>query len=179
MKTLPILTMLIAAFVFMESNAVVAQDLAMNETSEPAAKEAVLGAAPHMARPHDYYRPAPPALRPHFGYAYAPNQILTSGTVDLNNSTITLPLYRGQMKDGRPVWYVITDVSDSGIAEELGINYSPKLKNVKGRAVRSAILGTDGTLTFERGTVDFSPERKVVPGPAPQFFPPAEAIAGS
>ena len=90
-----------------------------------------------------------------------------------------LPLYRGRMKDGRVVWYVLTDVSDEGLAEELGLSCSPKLRNVGGKAVRTATLETDGTLTFDRGTVDFSPERKVVPGNAPNFFPPLEAVAGS
>ena len=82
-------------------------------------------------------------------------------------------------KDGRAVWYVLTDVSDEGLARELGLNYSPKLRNVSGKAVRNATLGTDGLLTFDRGTVDFTPERKVVPGNAPNFFPPLEAQAGS
>jgi hypothetical protein len=40
-------------------------------------------------------------------------------------------------------------------------------------------LETDATLTFLRGTVDFSPEHIVEPGDAPDFFPPKTAQPGS
>jgi hypothetical protein len=83
------------------------------------------------------------------------------------------------MKDGRSVWYVLTDVSDRRIAAAKGLIYSPKLRNAPGNVTRSAKMEKDGSLTFDQGTVDFSPQRKVVPGPAPRFFPPAEAQAGS
>ena len=68
-----------------------------------------------------------------------PYQLLKSGQVDLNASTITLPLYRGQLKaattaDGgsgsgevRNVWYIVTDTTDKGNADALGLNWSPKL----------------------------------------------------
>ena len=68
-----------------------------------------------------------------------PYQLLKSGQVDLNASTITLPLYRGQVKaaataDGgsgsgevRNVWYIVTDTTDKGNADALGLNWSPKL----------------------------------------------------
>lgn len=127
----------------------------------------------------DFYQPAPAAVAAYFPYAYESKQILKSAIIDEEASTVTLPLYRGQMRDGRTVWYVLTDVSDPGIAEAAGLNYSPKLRNVSGKAARTATLETDGTLTFDQGTVDFSPERVVVPGEAPNFFPPAEVQAGS
>ena len=168
-----------------EGNTLSAQSLASGESSVDTKKTQAMSASTisygeqYSPQRHNYFRPAPPAISSHYSYIYESNQILKAGVVDLEKSTITLPLYKGQMKDGRSVWYVLTDVSDAGIAEELGINYSPKLRNVRGDAARSAELESDGTLTFNRGTVDFSPERKVVPGKAPNFFPPAVAVAGS
>lgn len=179
MKRLLSIAMLILLLSGIESNALLAQDLASNQTVKAEEAAPLSYGSSHTALRHDFYQPAPPALASHFSFVYAPNQILRAGVVDLEKSTITLPLYQGRMKDGRAVWYVLTDASDQGIAEELGLNYSPKLRNVGGKAVRTATLETDGTLTFDRGTVDFSPERKVVPGTAPNFFPPREAQAGS
>ncbi|MDQ3703283.1 MAG: hypothetical protein M3442_20545, partial [Chloroflexota bacterium] len=43
-----------------------------------------------------------------------PLQLLRSGQMDLsdpNAPTITIPLYRGQMRDGRAVWYILTDTN--------------------------------------------------------------------
>ncbi|MDQ3345079.1 MAG: hypothetical protein M3473_02110, partial [Chloroflexota bacterium] len=65
-------------------------------------------------------------------------------------------------------------------AEALGLNFSAKLAySETGRAVRSGELRKDGTLVFEKGTVDFAPERSVVPGDEPNFFPPESATPGS
>ena len=61
----------------------------------------------------------------------------------------------------------------------LGLNYSAKLNNVVGRAVRLGTLEKNTTVTFESGTVDFRPNRRVVPGEAPNFFPPKTAEPGS
>lgn len=128
---------------------------------------------------YDLYQAAPPAIAAYYPYAYQGEKILQSATVDEVNSTVTLPLYQGKLRDGRLVWYVLTDVSDPGLAEALGLNYSAKLRNIPGKAARTATLATDGTLVFDQGTVDFSPERKLVPGAAPNFFPPAEVQPGS
>jgi hypothetical protein len=127
----------------------------------------------------DLAHPAPPAVAEYYPYVYGGERILKSATVDENNSTVTLPLYRGKMKDGRTVWYVLTDVSDRRIAARKGLNYAPKLRNAPDNAVRTARMERNGTLIFDQGTVDFAPERKVVPGDAPNFFPPAVAQAGS
>jgi hypothetical protein len=84
------------------------------------------------------------------------------------------------MRDGRKVWYVLTDTTDGGNAAALGLNYSAKLNYAGvGRAVRHATLEKDTSLTFQSGTVDFSPKRRVVPGDAPNFFPPKVAEPGS
>jgi hypothetical protein len=76
------------------------------------------------------------------------------------------------------VWYILTDTNDQGIANLLGLNYAAKLNSV-GDVTRSATLAANATLIFASGTVDFSPVRKVVPGPAPNFFPPTTANPGS
>jgi hypothetical protein len=111
-----------------------------------------------------------------------PVQLLTSGTVDAANGTITLPLYQGLVKAypgelaAHMAWYVLTDVSDSGVASYLGINYSPKLAFAAATA-RPGNFDGNGNIIFNQGKVDFTPQRNVVPGmPA---FPPATAIPGA
>ncbi|WP_029478859.1 hypothetical protein, partial [Deinococcus frigens] len=92
---------------------------------------------------------------------------------------MTLPLYKGQMIDGRSVWYILTDTTDQGNANALGLNYSAKLNyGNTGRSARPARLEKDGSLTFLRGTVDFAPKHAVTPGAAPNFFPPSKFQAG-
>jgi hypothetical protein len=109
-----------------------------------------------------------------------PYQLLKSGKIDLEAHTITIPLYEGKMRDGRKVWYVLTDTTDAGNAAALGLNYAAKLNYAGvGRATRHATLEKDTNLTFQSGTVDFSPKRRVVPGEAPNFFPPKVAEPGS
>jgi hypothetical protein len=109
-----------------------------------------------------------------------PYKLLRAGTVDTNAGTVTLPLYKGQLASGETVWYVLTDTNDKANAEALGLNFSGKLSYANvGKAVRVANLQPDTSLTFESGTVDFSPELKLVPGDAPNFFPPKEFEPGS
>jgi hypothetical protein len=109
-----------------------------------------------------------------------PLQLLNSGTIDQDKGTITLPLYRGETKDGKNVWYVLTDTTDKGNADALGINYSAKLAyTATGKGARTATLRKDGIVVFDQGTVDFKPVRRVEPGDAPNFFPPKVAEPGS
>lgn len=106
--------------------------------------------------------------------------LVTSGTVDLQAGSVTLPLHMGRMGSGENVWYVLLDTNDSDTATRLGINWSGKLSNAGiGRAVREAEISPDGELVFDSGTVDFLPERRVQPGPAGAPFPPAAAMPGS
>jgi hypothetical protein len=105
--------------------------------------------------PLTYFGPAPSEVNPSF---IGPHQLLRSGPVDANTSTVTLPLYKGQLVTGETVWYVITDTTDKGNAEALGLNWSPKL-TYSALGARVANLGPNNTLIFENGTVDFSPER--------------------
>jgi hypothetical protein len=127
--------------------------------------------------PLTYFGPAPSTFDPQL---VGPNQLLRAGQMDLDASTITLPLYEGQMEDGRTVWYILTDTDDKGNADALGLNWAPKLTYTDvGRGVRSATLEENATLTFQNGTVDFAPEREVVPADAPSVFPPSNATPGS
>jgi len=109
-----------------------------------------------------------------------PVQLLRSGTINEDGSAITLPLYKGQLPDGRAVWYILTDTSDKENAEGLGLNFASKLaySNV-GTAARTGRLEEDTSITFLAGTVDFAPERDVVPAAQPNPFPPASAQPGS
>jgi len=109
-----------------------------------------------------------------------PVQLLRSGTLDVRKATIEIPLYLGHMTDGRNVWYILTDTTDKDNAEALGLNHAAKLhySNV-GRATRVARLDKDAGLVFEKGTVDFSPDRKLVPGTGANAFPPSVATPGS
>jgi hypothetical protein len=127
--------------------------------------------------PVTYFGPAPSSVQKEL---IGPYQLLKAGTVDTDAGTITLPLYRGQLVSGESVWYILTDTNDKANADALGLNFSSKLSYANvGQAVRVANLQPDTTLTFESGTVDFAPERNIVPGDAPNFFPPKEFQPGS
>ena len=112
--------------------------------------------------------------------------------LDRATGDITLPLFKGQ-HDGETVWYIVTESSNQDQARKLGINFAPKLANALGTAAvqdarfvnaqtgrpvpaRPTLKSQGVVLDFE-GTVDFSPERIVVPGPT--GFPPAEFQAGA
>ena len=126
--------------------------------------------------PLTYFGPAPSqVMRELIG----PYQLLKAGKVDLEAGTVTLPLYQGRLTDGRKVWYVLTDTTDRINADALGLNVSAKLSYAVGRAVRNATLDKNGTLIFESGTVDFRPERSLVPGTGANAFPPQQAQPGS
>ena len=134
--------------------------------------------------PETYFGPAPSTVNPSL---VGPVLLLTAGEVDTAAETITLPLYRGELRQGgRAVWYILTDTTDAGNAAALGLNFAAKLNfAATGRGVRTAMLQRDGLLVFDSGTVDFSPQREVVPGGdgtvsrpgAP--FPPQAARPGS
>ena len=127
--------------------------------------------------PLTYFGPAPSSLDPNL---VGPKQLLRAGTLDTTAGTITVPLYQGKLEDGRTVWYILTDTNDKGNADALGLNYSAKLTYAAvGKAIRTAKLEKDATLTFKAGTVDFAPERTVVPGEGANAFPPQTATPGS
>lgn len=95
--------------------------------------------------------------------------------IDKQNGSVTLPLFKGR-HDGRTVWYVVTEASNRGDAERRGVNWAPKLANALGTDAVQRGQVSGGTVSFE-GTVDFAPERVVVPGP--EGFPPTVAEAGA
>jgi len=107
-----------------------------------------------------------------------PVQLLNTGQVDATVGTITIPLYKGTVKStGKTAWYILTDVSDAGIAAELGLNFSAKLGMIN-TAARTGILGPDGNLIFDKGTVNFAPVRNIVAGPEGAEFPPKSFAPG-
>jgi hypothetical protein len=122
-----------------------------------------------------YFGPPPSTVNPSF---VGPVQLLTAGTIDFSKGTITLPLYKGRLRTGQSVWYVLTDTDDEANAKALGLNFSSKL-SYSARGVRTGIFNSKGEIVFNQGSVDFTPERSLQPGPAAQPFPVTSAQPGS
>src|SRR5262245_66089770 len=74
--------------------------------------------------PLTYFGPPPSTFQKEL---IGPLQLLRSGPLDRQAGTITLPLYQGQMRDGRNVWYILTDTTDQGDAEALRTNLAHTL----------------------------------------------------
>ncbi|HEY0378366.1 MAG TPA: hypothetical protein VGC87_15730 [Pyrinomonadaceae bacterium] len=101
-----------------------------------------------------------------------PSKLVLRSTIEVNltNHSATLPIHKGSYR-GLTVWYVLTDVSDQGLADTLGLNFAPKLANaphncpgcVQVLNVPHNILQA-GVVNF-KGIPDFSPRRILVPGP--------------
>jgi hypothetical protein len=127
--------------------------------------------------PLTYFGPAPSTVQKEL---VGPLQLLRSGTIDMNQSTITLPLYQGHIRgSNETVWYILTDTTDKGNADALGLNWSPKLA-YSAPGARVATLLQNATLEFHSGTVDFSPEHSITPGADPANpFPPSEFQPGA
>ena len=103
-----------------------------------------------------------------------PNQLESAINLDKVNHTVTLPLYKGTTRRGERVWFVLTDTSNLREAVRLGINWAPKLANALGTAaVQHAVLHgkqlNHSNVVQFAGSVDFSGQRAVIPGP--DFFP--------
>lgn len=112
--------------------------------------------------------------------------------LDVNTGNVTLPIFKGQ-HDGETIWFIVTESSDEKDAKKLGVNFAPKLANALGTAAvqqarfinaqtgkpvpGSPSLNSQGIVLDFEGTVDFSPERIVVPGP--EGFPPLLFQAGA
>src|SRR6266851_1382788 len=99
--------------------------------------------------------------------------------------TVTLPVFKGLTPAGEDTWYVVTESSDAADAQRRGVNFSPKLAHALGtKAVQHvAVLNPQAPLLNRviqfAGTVDFGPQRVVVPEPAPNYFPPSQFTPGS
>jgi hypothetical protein len=127
------------------------------------------------AVPLSYFGPPPSSVNPSL---VGPVQLLNTGQIDSKAGTITIPLYLGHMKDGKNVWYILTDVDNSDVAAELGLNFSAKM-TFMANAARTANFDENNDLVFDAGTVDFSPVRNIVPGPVGNEFPPVSFQPGS
>jgi hypothetical protein len=122
-------------------------------------------------------QPSPSEVNPAF---LGPVVLLKSAHIDLEKGTATLPLRKGQLPNGTPVWFIITDSTDENISDLQGLAYSPKLAYaLTGKATRRARIENDGTFTFAAGSVDFKPVHGVTPGPANAPFPPKAFQPGS
>lgn len=126
--------------------------------------------------PLSYFGPPPSSVNRSL---VGPVQLLNTGTVDAAHGTITIPLYQGRLAGtNKTIWYVLTDVSDSDVANELGLNFSTKLIYAS-QAARTGNLDANGNIVFDKGTVNFAPKRNIVPGPAGAEFPPKSATPGA
>ena len=115
--------------------------------------------------------------------------------VNLSQEYVRLPLYPGIAYAGTPrqetVWYILEDASTSGAADDLGVNFAPKLANI-GISCPACVQTVHlinpspeqnhfgpAPISFA-GAPDFSPTRIAVPGP--DGFPLAKfqpgAVAG-
>ena len=115
--------------------------------------------------------------------------------VNLSQEYVRLPIYPGIAYAGTPhqekVWYILEDASTPGAADDLGVNYAPKLANmgISCPACVQTVHLVNPTpdqnhfgpapISFA-GAPDFSPTRIAVPGP--HGFPLAKfqpgAVAG-
>ena len=102
-------------------------------------------------------------------------RLFVRSAVENPDGTATLPLYRGTSR-GRTVWYILLDSSDGEDADKLGINRASKLALTRGTTAVQKVSVVNGVIDFPK-TVDFTPQRIVVPGPA--GFPPAQAEPGA
>jgi hypothetical protein len=104
-------------------------------------------------------------------------ELFIASAIEHADDSVTLPLRRGVSAAGEEIWFVILDTSDGKDAAALGVNQASKLSNARGTAaVMKVRVLTDGTIQFP-ASVDFSPERRVVPGSA--GFPPDVAEPGA
>jgi hypothetical protein len=102
-------------------------------------------------------------------------RLFVRSAVENANGTATLPLYQGSSR-GRTVWYILLDSSDGNDADQLGINHSSKLANARGTTAVQKVSVVNGVIEFP-ASVDFRPDRVVVPGPT--GFPPNQAEPGA
>lgn len=93
------------------------------------------------------------------------------------DANVTLPLFRGLDPNGKSVYYIITEASTFEVANQMGINFSPKLQNAVGSQGVQKVTIVDGLMKF-KGKVDFTPVHNVT-GAAPDYFPPSSFTAGA
>ena len=101
--------------------------------------------------------------------------LLKSAVENADYTEVTLPIFEGR-RSGETVWFVVTESSDKADAVARGVHYSPKMANGKGTLAVQSVGMVNGKVQF-LGSVDFSPERIVVPSET--GFPPKEAKPGA
>ncbi len=101
--------------------------------------------------------------------------LLKSAVENADYTEVTLPIFEGQ-RSGETVWFVVTESSDKADAAARGVHHSPKMANGKGTLAVQSVGMMNGKVQF-LGSVDFSPERVVVPSET--GFPPKEAKPGA
>jgi hypothetical protein len=102
--------------------------------------------------------------------------------INLGKEYARLPIYPGTAPNPKnpsqieKVWYILEDASDKGLADDLGVNYAPKLLNMAVSCPKCVQTVTEENPSPEnnhfgpavihfQGAPDFSPEREAVPGP--------------
>jgi hypothetical protein len=100
---------------------------------------------------------------------------ITSAHENSDFTQVTFPLHIGLSPRG-PVYYVVTDTSNQELAQKLGINYVPKLANVKGTKAVEVVKLVHGVVVFP-ATVNFKPAHQIAAGPT--GFPPSVAQPGA
>ncbi len=101
--------------------------------------------------------------------------LMKSAVENADYTEVTLPIFEGQ-RSGESVWYVVTESSDKADAEARGVHWSPKMANGKGTLGVQTVGMVNGKAQF-LGSVDFAPDRVVVPSET--GFPPKEVKPGA
>ena len=118
--------------------------------------------------------------------------------INLSKEYARLPIYPGDAPNPKTgkierVWYVLLDASDKGLADDLGVNYAPKLANMAISCPECVQTVTEenpspannhfgpAVIHFQ-GAPDFTPEREAIAGPTgfplKSFRPGSEAPPG-
>lgn len=117
--------------------------------------------------------------------------ITSAIAVDTTNHTVTLPLHEG-VANGKPVWFIITDASNAGVAKRFGVNYAPSIANlgvaaiekvghVKDRYIFPGAPIFSNTRSYVASATGFPPKSAAPGGSAPGTYSPfvrADGIAG-
>jgi hypothetical protein len=101
--------------------------------------------------------------------------LLKSASENADFTEVTLPIYEGK-RGSETVWFVVTESSKLEDAKHRQVHYSPKMANAKGTPAVEKVKMNNGMIEFT-GSVIFSGERVVIPGP--MGFPPQEAKPGA
>ena len=99
--------------------------------------------------------------------------LFISSAKENGDGTVTFPLRKGT-SGGKTVWYIVLDANTSAAAAKYGVNRANKLANAGGAIMPVTVK--NGVIDFP-ASVDFSFDRKVVPGPT--GFPPLVAEPGA